>query len=370
VALDVGPLHGHRTGVGVAVAHLTDALARRQDVALLPYLVSARARVSPPERRLPVPAAVATRTWAAFGRPCADRWLHDAAVVHGTNYVVPPSRRPRLVSVYDAWFLRQPAHAAPAVRRAARILRRAVESGAHVHVSSAATATVAREALGTERVHVVHLGAVTPPAAGPAPRGDLTGAPFVAAIGTLERRKAIPSLVAAFGQLARDRRDVRLVLAGAPGDDADAVRDAVAALGPDAAGRVVLLGPVDEPTKGWLLRHASVLAYPSYDEGFGFPVLEAQAAGVPVVGRRAGSIPEIGGDGIVLVGDAGSGPDRPDLEAPFVAELATALARTLDDGALRLGTIAAGHENVRRFDWDRTARELVALYRTLAEGDR
>jgi len=105
IALDVGPLHGHRTGVGAAVDALTTALGARDDVSLRPYLLSFRSTPAPPTRRLPLPAALAHRLWSRADHPRVDRWLGDAEVVHGTNYVVPPSRRPTVVSRYDGWFL-------------------------------------------------------------------------------------------------------------------------------------------------------------------------------------------------------------------------------------------------------------------------
>ena len=110
-----------------------------------------------------------------------------------------------------------------------------------------------------------------------------------------------------------------LVLAGAPGDDAAAVRAAIDALPPGRRDDVHVTGPVSAATKSWLVRAAAVLAYPSLDEGFGFPLLEAQGAGTPVVATRAGSIPEVAGDGaeLVPVGD--------------VDALAVALFRVLGD---------------------------------------
>jgi len=140
LALDVGPLHGHRTGVGAAVAAMVDALAARDDVELLPYVLSFRSRPEPPTRRLPLPAAAAHELWSRLDHPRLDRWLGRADVVHGTNYVVPPTRRPAVVSVYDCWFLLHPELAAPAVRRSGAVLRRRVRAGATVHASSAATA--------------------------------------------------------------------------------------------------------------------------------------------------------------------------------------------------------------------------------------
>ena len=155
-------------------------------------------------------------------RPRIDRWTRGADVVHGTNYVVPPTSLPSVVSVYDCWFLRHPELATPVVRRAGRRLRRAVEHGAWVHASSDATAAEVRTLLGTDRVVTVHLGTPAGPAAGgraaaPSHRRRLGGRPFVLAIGTEERRKDLVRLVAAFaGRL--DDGAVRLVLAGAPGD--------------------------------------------------------------------------------------------------------------------------------------------------------
>ena len=351
VAVDVGPLHGHRTGVGTAVAGLVGALAERDDVDLMPYLVSFRAKVQPPQRRLPYPALLARRAWALGDLPRVDRYLEGAHVVHGTNYVVPPSGLPSVVTVYDCWFLAHPEHATPAVRLAARVLRRAVARGATVHVSSHATASRARELLGVDRVRVVPLGPPAPPPPDGAVPPSVAGRDFVLALGTVERRKDIPTLVEAFGAIADERPELLLVIAGATGDDDARVATAVADLPRASQQRVLQLGAVDEREKAGLLRTAHVLAYPSLDEGFGFPLLEAQIAGTPVVGSNAGSIAEVAGDGVELFapGDA--------------TGLATALVRVLDDDARRAQLVDAGRRNVERFSWERTATEMVDLYR-------
>lgn len=361
VAFDVGPLYGQRTGIGTAVAGLMEALSARDDLRLDPYVVSYRATPQPGHRRLPVPGLVASHVWSRSNRPSAARWLGAPDVVHGTNYVVPPSSLPSLVSVYDCWFLRHPELATPVVRRAGLRLRRAVSAGAHVHACSTDTAEQVRALLATDRVSTVLLGA--PPApppidrlAGAAVARMLTGAPFMLAIGTEERRKNLPMLVAAFAEVAARHPELELVLAGAPGDDSNAVDDAIALVSPSIAARIRRLGFVDDTSKHWLLRRASVLAYPSLDEGFGFPVLEAQLAGTPVVASRVGSLPEIAGDAALLV------------EAPEPERFAEALSRVIDDGALRLGMIEAGLRQARHFDWARTADQMAGLYRRLADG--
>ena len=358
VAIDAGPLYGHRTGVGVATAGLLEALAARDDVELDPFVVSFRSKPAAGHRRLPIPGIVASHVWAHSQWPRFDRWAGGAQVIHGTNYVVPPTRLPSLVSVYDCWFLRHPDHAAPVVRRAGERLRRAIDAGAYVHASSDDTANHVRELFATDRVETIHLG-LPPPApplstlSRPAVAADLRGEPFVLAIGTEDRRKALPSLVEAFGAIAAEHGPLHLVLAGAAGDDSLAVELAIAALPPTARERVLRIGAVDDSTKHWLLRSAAVLAYPSLDEGFGFPILEAQLAATPVVANDVGAVSEIGGDGVLLV----DGRDR--------SAFASALGRAIADGGLRLGLIEAGHRNVHRFDWATTADRLVGVYREL-----
>jgi glycosyltransferase involved in cell wall biosynthesis len=361
VAVDVAPLHGHRTGVGVATAGMVEHLDRRPDVTIAPFLVSYRARPVPPQRRLPLPAGLAMRAWAHSSHPRADRWLGNVDVVHGTNYVAPPSRLPTVVSVYDCWFLTHPDEAAPAVRRAARVLQRAVRRGARVHVSSAATASAAAELLSTDRISVVHLGppphpeALSPVDATTTPPDFLGGHPFIVAIGTTERRKDLPSLVKAFGSIASSRPDLRLVVAGAPGDDHEHVLAAVGALDAPTRSRVHVTGRVDGPTKQALLAGAEALVYPSLDEGFGFPVLEAQRAGTPVVARRAGSIPEVAGDAAVLV-DPGSSD-----------ALAEGIVAVIDHPSHRDHLRTAGGRNVARFSWERCAAEMIEVYRLAIE---
>jgi glycosyltransferase involved in cell wall biosynthesis len=361
VAFDSGPLYGHKTGIGFAVEALRAALQQRPEVELHPYVLSFRAQLEAGVTRLPLPAAMAIRAWAHSGHPTVDRWLGDAQLVHGTNYVVPPTRRPALVSVYDCWFLRHPEQADVTVRRAGDVLRMAVQRGAAVHTSSHATADAVRELLPGAAVHTIHLAALplhtdivsTAPLAMP----ELGGRPFVLSIGTIERRKNLPRLVTAFGLVASEVPDLALVLAGGPGDDSPAVDAAIDALPAEVAHRVVRTGRVDEPVRSWLLSTATVIAYPSLDEGFGFPVLDAMQAGVPVVASTAGSIPEVAGDAALLV------------PADDTVAIAHALVTAVTDDATRRRLAAAGDAQWRRFSWQRCADEMVSLYGRLVQGD-
>ncbi|MEQ1874902.1 MAG: glycosyltransferase family 1 protein [Ilumatobacteraceae bacterium] len=359
VGFDIGPLFGERTGIGFAVDALRSALVQRDDVVLNEYLVSFRARPGDGVHRLPLPAALAHRLWAHVDWPSADRWLGQSAVslIHGTNYVVPPSDLPRLVSVYDCWFLRNERDAQPAVARAGQILRRSVDGGAVVHTSSHASELAVRELLPGARVVTVHLGALALPAPpARAPIGDLDGAPFILAVGKLERRKNLPRLVRAFGALTAAHPDLHLILAGSDGDDRAAIDAAVDSLGA-ASNRVSFTGRVDDDVRSWLLHHANVLAYPSLDEGFGFPLLDAMQAGVPIVASNVGSIPEVGGDAVLL--------SAPDDEAALASNLNAALT----DSTVRSRLIRAGATRWREFTWQQCAAELTSVYGRVARGE-
>jgi glycosyltransferase involved in cell wall biosynthesis len=245
-------------------------------------------------------------------------------------------------------------------------VRRAIARGVSVHTSSEFVAAEIDEIFGpglrnAGRLFVIPLGAphLGDEARMPAPVATAIGGfPFVLSIGTIEPRKNFPHLVRAFGSLASAHPDLRLVIAGREGPGRPALDDAISSL-PSAVGdRVVLAGHVDDAGRRALLDAASVVAYPSIYEGFGFPLLEAWSAGIPVVAARAGSIPEVAGDAALLV-DPGD---------PLV--LAGALNRVITDSATRTNLVAHGRDRLGHFSWSQTARALAACYQQLAARGR
>ena len=175
--------------------------------------------------------------------------------------------------------------------------------------------------------------------------------PYILFMGRLQPRKNLARLIEAFARLAADRPALTLVLAGPAGWLAEPIHARVRELGLEA--RVLFPGYVAAADKAALLSGAAVFAYPSLYEGFGFPALEAQACGVPLLASATSSLPEVVGAGGLLV-------DPLDTSA-----IAAGLARLLDDNDLRHALIARGVANLRRFSWEATARAVLTVIENL-----
>ncbi len=345
-------------------AGLLAALARRDDVDVHAYALTWRGRDAlaatvPSGIRAstrPIPARVVREFWErGLARPRAEDWTGPVDVVHATNFVAPPARAPVVVTVHDVTFLRYPELCTPDTLRYPRLLRRAIARGAVVHTPSEFVASEVRELLDApaDRVVAIHSG-IPAVRDGDGARGrDVAGHDrYVLALGTIEPRKNLTTLVRAFDRVAGSDSALGLVLAGPPGWDFARVQSAIDASG--ARDRIVQTGFVDDRDRADLLAGASVFAYPSVYEGFGFPPLEAMQCGVPVVAGDAGALPEVLGDAAVLV---------PPTDVDALADAIGALADPTDASHGTL--VARGHERAARYDWDTTAARMVDLYRSV-----
>ncbi|HMO11666.1 MAG TPA: glycosyltransferase family 1 protein [Actinotalea sp.] len=278
-------------------------------------------------------------------------------MLHATTWAVPPHRGPLVVTVHDLAFLRDPGHFTPHgnrfFRRAMSVVRD--EADAVVVPSRATAEDCLRAGFEAGRLHVVPHGVAVPT---PAPdevarwrAGHGLTRPYLLWTGTLEPRKNLPTLLAAFGAVAAERSDLDLVLVGPAGwGGADAaVRAALAEL---PQGRVHALGRL--PTAALHLAYAGAhaLGFPSTWEGFGLPVLEAMAHGVPVVTSAGTSMAEVCGDAGILV------------DPRSADELAAGLLAAAGPRHDELATAARARAS--EFTWESSAERHVAAYRAAA----
>ncbi len=179
---------------------------------------------------------------------------------------------------------------------------------------------------------------------------------FMFFVGTVQPRKNITGLIDACAALWKRRgvgADCDLVIAGGKGWKSEGLRRHITASGFEH--RIHFTGYVDEADLPALYSLASVFVFPSLYEGFGLPVLEAMACGTPVVAANNSSIPEIAGDGAVLV-------DSRSAEA-----IAGGIERVLSDHAVRRRCIERGRERVQLFSWEHCARETLDVLREVMD---
>jgi glycosyltransferase involved in cell wall biosynthesis len=354
-------------GIGTYVRNLLPAMTAR-DPSLQVMLFHARfATPEPPERwmrdlrveELPQTIRSLYPRWNLLGRPALPTSLGAAEIVHATNHAaVPPagSGQRLVVTVHDLAFEYFPSLFPRSWRILYRIgVRAAVKRADAIVTPSRNTAedVLSRTDVDPRKLHVV-------PLASSLPQGTLDSdgvlsrlkipSPYVLFVGTLEPRKNLVRLVRAYRRVAANGFPHALVLAGPLGWHHESLMRELALHGP---GEIVMTGSLSPDELDALYRAADVFVYVSLYEGFGLPILEAMARGVPTVASTTSSVPEVAGGAAVGVNPRS------------VREMARAIESVMSDVDLADRLAARGRSQAERFSWDETARLTLDVYESV-----
>jgi glycosyltransferase involved in cell wall biosynthesis len=296
------------------------------------------------------------RIWRSFGERLpanAHRFLlgetrtpRSADVFHGLNQRLPHARMRHAVTTFHDLFVLTGEYSTPEFRRRfAEQARDAVGRSERIVAVSHFTARQVVEVLGVDptKVRVVHHG-VRFPVGAAVPREKI-----ILHVGAIQYRKNISRLVEAFEGVDRDWQ---LVLAGSAGYGADKIAARIeSARNRD---RIRVLGYVPAAELALWYARAMIFAFPSLDEGFGMPVLEAMASGTPVVASNRSAVPEVAGEAAWLVNPEDTG------------ELASALMAVTRDPERRAELSRRGLERAAQFKWDSAIEKTWQVYREFA----
>lgn len=176
--------------------------------------------------------------------------------------------------------------------------------------------------------------------------------PYFLFVGRLEKRKNLIRIIKAFAELKKDKEiPHQLILAGKPGYGYEQIKCSIKDLGLE--NEIILPGYISDDDLPYLLKKADIFLYPSLYEGFGMPILEAMSFGIPVITSNISSMPEIAGKAALLVNPKNS------------EEIAKAIWQILINKKLKENLIKKGREQIKKFSWEKCARETLELLESL-----
>jgi glycosyltransferase involved in cell wall biosynthesis len=351
-----------RSGVGeyghqlvAALAHRFPASSTERSLELTIFSSSWKDRLRAPsdlgpveaiDRRVPV--SLLNFAWHRLGWPPVERMTGlEFDVTHSLHPLIMPARNAaHVVTIHDLNFLAHPERTRAEIRRDYPALARAHAHRADAVIVSSRFAAGEVERLlelPGDRIFVCPPGAPDWTARAAAPADG-----YVLFFGTLEPRKNVGALLDAYELLLSRGAVPDLVLAGQATPEAAAWLDRISKA--PLNGHVRHLGYVDPARRRTIYEGARVLVQPSFEEGFGLPVLEAMTAGVPVVAASRGALPEVLGDAGLLV--------EPEPDA-----IAAGLARMLSDDGMRRICEERGAARSHQFRWRETAERVYDVYR-------
>lgn len=303
------------------------------------------------------------RLWhRAFLPVPIEAFVGSVDLFHATDFTLLPTlpTTKSIVTVHDLSFVKAPQAAHPAMRRYLNaVVPRSIRRATHVIADSQATKDDICEIYGTNPNKISVLLSGVNPIYKPVTNANIRrlvrqkyhiplDADYIFSIGTVQPRKNYGKLMSALHRLQKDFPNLHLVIAGGKGWLEGPIYQAIDVL--QLHDKVHFIGYVDDEDVPALYSDAICTGYVSLYEGFGFPVVESMACGTPVITSNISSLPEVAGTAALMV-------DPFDIDA-----ITDGLHRLITDKKLRDRLIEAGYRQAKRFNWERSAQDLLDIY--------
>ena len=306
-------------------------------------------------RRLPASDRTMTALWQRLRMPVGiERWIGSHDVFHGVDFTLPPTKAAKVVTIHDLSFLLHPEFSHPKLAGYLQTaVPRAIERADVVITVSASAAADTASAFPAARSKLVAI----PNGVRVHDQESLNSSrdqPIVLIVGTIEPRKNHLTLLRAMAEVRAELPEARLVVVGRRGWLADEIVEELE--GAQEHGWLTWLSDANDEELERAYREAALFVSPSHYEGFGLPVLEAMARGLPCVVSDIDAHREVAG-ATAFYGD----PADP-------SSFAAGIVRLLEDADARIELARIGHERAREFSWQETARRTLRAYERAASG--
>ena len=311
-----------------------------------------------------IPVKAVNFTWYRMNWPVLDLFFRKKLdLTHSPTPLIVPTQGKKIVTVYDMFFLEHPRLSNREARKyfITRIGSSLEKANGVMTISNESRNRILTYFPEVEnKLEVIYPGVdhsfwaeVIPSELENFQSEQNLPLPFLLFVGATEARKNLINLLQAFFFVREKYNDLSLVIAGRKGEEHNKVLEKISELKLEDSVRI--LSYVDERELKYLYSLAELFVFPSWYEGFGIPMLEAMASGVPIAASETGALPEVGGDAAFYFDPA---------DAEDIAEKILAL---LGDNSMRMRLVQAGKKRILTFNWKKTADKTLDLYQKVKE---
>jgi len=367
VGMDLRPLLKEGSGVGHYIKGLVLNLVNFKDIRLKLFSCSFKDRfdknkhfpgldVEIFDKRIPV--TLMNLLWNYLSYPPIERWISEIDIFHSPHcYYIPGRCKNQIITIHDLFHIKNPKLTGiKNPTRELKIIKRAATKARKIIADSTFTKNEIRDILDIpeEKIEVIYLAPTLEPDANKLIREKHNKVKTILSVGTVENRKNYINLIEAFKITKNRIKDIRLIISGKDGFGAERIKERVSHLS-SSPNDITLAGYLEESELERQYYNADLFVFPSHEEGFGLPPLDAMNFEVPVISSNTGALPEILKDAAYYI----------DKDDP--ASIAEGIIKILEDRNLARDLTSKGKKLVTQYSWAKTAQSVYRIYRNISE---